>query len=71
MQLRRWCVSKTYDPIRYFWTMEGADQHYWQSSREARDLKLIGLYRWNGHEWIKQVCSPRMVSGPGCIWVDE
>lgn len=55
MRLRRWCVSMTFEPMRFFWTASGADKFYWaRSNTETRELNLIGVYRWNGCEWIKQ-----------------
>lgn len=61
MQLRKWCVSMTFEPMRFFWTQRAADRFFWQrrgtgTGYHSQELdKLMGLYRWDGARWRKQV----------------
>ncbi len=54
MRLRRWCVSQTNEPLRFFWTLGGAEREYWRRDKFAGARDRMGLFRWDGSTWIRQ-----------------
>lgn len=72
MQLRRWCVSITGEPLHMFWTRRRAVADYWENWKFIDARERMGLYRWHRGKWVKQ---KYVINGQNGgltkIWVDE
>lgn len=49
LKMRKYFALTTYDkdPIRYFWTMNGALEF------KHKHNSIVILYKWNGSKWVK------------------
>lgn len=70
MRLRRWCVSQVSEPLQFFWTLRGAEAEYWERYKRSATHDRMGLYRWDGSKWRKQVRT-LVNGGMEKHWLDE
>ena len=70
MKLRRWCVSQVSEPLALYWTLRSAEKDYWARMKFQGAAERVGLYRWDGSEWRKQVYTLLDI-GRQKVWLDS